>query len=186
MSTTTPPAIGLLELSSIAKGFSCVDRMLKKAPADLFWAKPISSGKFIILITGDVASVEEALQEGVRFSEHHRVDHTYIPGVHEQILPAIQEKCQKDLEMASSAIIETVTVASAVEALDYALKTAQVTVSELKLGTGIGGKAYFVIYGELSHIEASVEAAEKCLNTKLVHREIIPRPFMEIGVRAEA
>ena len=173
-------SLGLIELESIAKGYLCVDQMLKKAPVDLFLAKPFSSGKFIVMITGDVASVDESMKEGCEIAGPHLLDHAFIPAIHEQILPAISGKYTETSSL-SSAIMETSTVVSAISALDRALKTSAIHVSDLKLGSGIGGKAYFIIQGELSDVEASVEEAKNTLQTKLIHSEIIPRPFLREG-----
>src|SRR5262249_56176692 len=64
-------SIGLLELTSIASGFLGCDAMLKAADVDLVLSRSICSGKYMVMVRGDVAAVEAAGAAGVagtRFS----------------------------------------------------------------------------------------------------------------------
>ena len=45
------PAIGLIELRSIARGMAVVDALVKKAPVHLRVAHPISPGHFILVFS---------------------------------------------------------------------------------------------------------------------------------------
>ncbi|MBI2503150.1 MAG: BMC domain-containing protein [Candidatus Latescibacteria bacterium] len=58
-------AIGLIELSSIAAGFAVADVLLKAAMVELLINRTICSGKYLILIGGEVAAVEASLAAGV-------------------------------------------------------------------------------------------------------------------------
>ena len=51
-------AIGLIELSSIAAGFAVADVLLKAAAVELLINRTICSGKYLVLIGGEVAAVE--------------------------------------------------------------------------------------------------------------------------------
>src|SRR5215471_8886071 len=51
-------SIGLIELTSIASGFLACDAMLKSADVDLVLSRSICSGKYMVMVRGDVASVE--------------------------------------------------------------------------------------------------------------------------------
>ena len=55
------PAIGLLELDSIAVGIRAGDAMVKQAPLDYCYAGTVQPGKYLVLVAGDTASVEEAI-----------------------------------------------------------------------------------------------------------------------------
>ena len=48
-------ALGLIELTSIAAGFEVCDAMLKAAAVRLLLARSICSGKYMVLVAGDVA-----------------------------------------------------------------------------------------------------------------------------------
>ena len=58
------PALGLLELESIAAGIEVGDAMAKRAPVELLRAGTVHPGKYLVLVGGDVADVEEALEAG--------------------------------------------------------------------------------------------------------------------------
>jgi len=52
--------IGLLEFNSIAAGIEATDALLKQAAVRIMVAKTVCPGKYIILFSGDEASVEES------------------------------------------------------------------------------------------------------------------------------
>ena len=58
-------SIGLIELTSIAAGFQVCDAMLKAAAVDLLLSRSICSGKYMVMVRGDVAAVEAAVAAGV-------------------------------------------------------------------------------------------------------------------------
>ena len=57
-------SIGLIELSSIAAGFLVADTMIKAADVQLVLNRTICSGKFLVLIGGEVAAVQAAVAAG--------------------------------------------------------------------------------------------------------------------------
>lgn len=169
------PALGLIELSSIARGFIVSDVMVKKAPIELLLSQPISSGKYLVMIAGEVASVQESLQAGREASETHLVDDFFIPQLHTQVGLTLNGRngAQKNIE--ALGIVETRTVASAILASDAALKTADVHLVELRLGQGIGGKGYFVFSGALPDVQAAHEGALNVIKERgtLLRSEIV-------------
>ena len=174
------PAIGLIETESIARGLTVSDIMVKKAPVDILFSKTISPGKYIVLISGDVASVEEAINAGRSAAKSYWVDFLFIPPLHEDVIPAIKGKF-KNYTSDALGIVETRSVASAILSLDQALKSAETSVVQLKLGQGLGGKGYFVLTGELSQIEASISSAKQAISEeKLLNSEIIARPHADM------
>lgn len=54
-------AIGILELTSIAKGMEAGDAMLKSANVNLLVSKTICPGKFLLMLGGDVGAVQQAI-----------------------------------------------------------------------------------------------------------------------------
>ena len=59
------PTLGMIELKSVARGIVVTDAIAKKAQVKILEAHAVQPGKFIILICGEVADVEESLKEGV-------------------------------------------------------------------------------------------------------------------------
>ena len=104
-----------------------------------------------------------------------------MPNVNNQILPAIKGNKKND-SIDSLGVIETRSVASTIIAADKATKTSDVSLIEIRLATGIGGKAFFTLTGQLSDVEASIETAVETLkNTDLlVNKIIIPAPHQDL------
>ena len=59
-------SIGLIELSSIAAGFQVTDAMLKAAAVDLVLSRSICSGKYMVMVQGEVAAVQAAVSAGIK------------------------------------------------------------------------------------------------------------------------
>jgi microcompartment protein CcmL/EutN len=185
------PALGLIETGSIARGMVDVDAMVKKAPVRVVDARTVSPGKFLVVVAGGVAEVEEAMGEGIAVAGTTLMDQLFLPAVHDQVPMAMEgAHLVAAADIDAIAIIETHTVASAVRAADAACKVAHVRLLSMKLGQGLGGKAFFVMTGELYDLEAAVEAAEELAGRNmLMAREIVPRPhpdFLAIYGLAEA
>lgn len=185
------PALGFLELSSISRGLYLTDVVVKKAPVKIIASQPISSGKFILFFTGDVASVDESYQAAIALGEGFVLKQVFISGVHEKLSPFLDSLwegvsghfyLQNKSPDESIGIVESQSMAGAVLAADFALKAAQVNLFRMRLGQGIGGKAYFVLEGRQEEVEAALESAEKCLKnlSSLCRVDLIPRPEEEV------
>ena len=84
-------AIGILELTSIAKGMEAGDAMLKSANVDLLVSKTICPGKFLLMLGGDVGAVQQAIETGNALAGEMLVDCLVLPNIHASVLPAISE-----------------------------------------------------------------------------------------------
>ena len=153
----TPPAIAVLEFDSIAVGTRAADAMVKKAPIETFRIGTVQPGKYLILIGGSVAVVEESRVEGLRLGGEAVCDEIFLPNVHSQVFAALGSQQQANAGDAIG-IIETATLPTNVAAADRAVKTAQVTILEIRLGDGLGGKGITHLAGLVHDVEAAVEA----------------------------
>lgn len=151
------PAIALVETNSIAAGIVAGDAMLKKAPVNLLEARPVCPGKYIVLIGGMTDPVYEALRAGTEVGADAVVDTLFLPQVHPSIFPALMTATPPGKGEALG-IIETVTVATCIVAADAAAKAADVSLLELRLANGLGGKSFVLIEGPVADVEAAVEA----------------------------
>lgn len=174
-------AIGMIESNSIAKGIEIGDAMLKTAEVTLLVAKTICPGKYIVLVGGDVAAVEQSVKAGLGVSPEVVVDDFLIPNIHPSILPAIGGGTVVE-RVGAVGIIETFSVASTVEAGDLAVKAADVLPVRMHLAFGIGGKSYVVLTGDVAAVEAGVGAGTGGIGDKgmLVQRVVIARPHAEL------
>ena len=82
-------AIGIIETSSIAKGFEIADTVLKAANVRMMVNRTICPGKYMLILGGSVDAVQTSLEIGIRVGAHTVVDHTVIASVHPAVFPAI-------------------------------------------------------------------------------------------------
>ena len=82
------PAIGLLELSSIAAGIVAGDAMVKRSPVDTLHAGTVHPGKYLVLVGGAVAAVEEALTAGRVAAAGALLDELFLPAVDPAVISA--------------------------------------------------------------------------------------------------
>lgn len=170
-------AIGLVEFNSIAKGIEAGDAMLKASRVELLDARPICPGKYIVLIWGEVSAVYNSVQAGNTIGQHSVVDDFVIPNVHPSVIEAIS--CSTDVtELKALGVIESFSIAALVVAADSAVKAGQVDLIEIRLGTGIGGKSYVTLTGDVGDVTASVNVGkETCAErAMLVESVVIPSP----------
>jgi microcompartment protein CcmL/EutN len=173
--------LGVLEFSSIAMGIRALDEMLKVAPIKIMEARTICPGKYLIVFNGDVASVEFSYQKGFEIGRELIVDSLFLPQVHEGVIAAIGNKIPSE-EWNAIGIIETLSVASGIEAGDTAAKVGGIRIVEIRLAIGFGGKSYVKIQGHLDAVEAAIEAgaAKAAGKGQLCMKTIIPRPHSEV------
>lgn len=155
--------VGFLELATIAKGMQVCDALLKKAVVKTILTTPVSSGKYLVCFHGEVEDVKSSLTTGKEVGGPALLDFFFLPAIHHELVPALYQTPIKVDTLHALAIVETVTCAAAVVAADVALKTSQVRLIRLQLGKGIGGKAYFVLDGEVGEINAAMSASMRQL-----------------------
>ena len=169
-------AIGLIELTSIARGVVVTDAMVKKADVRVVASHPICPGKYMVLVAGTVGDVRSAMEAGIHYAGPTLVDHILIDNLHPQVIPAIANT--RDVsEIKSVGIIETYGVAATVVAADAACKAAQIELIEIRLATGLGGKGYVTFTGEQHMVEAALQRGVEVLDGGQLFRwEIIQAP----------
>jgi len=170
-------AIGVMELNSIAAGIQIVDTMLKAAEVELVLARTICSGKYLIIVAGEVAAARASVESGIDFVEGTVIDHTVIPRVHQSILPAVSG-INKTTTLKSIGIIESFSVCSLLEAADAAVKAAHVDIIETRLAMALGGKAFVSLTGDVSAVRTAVDTGADIVARKglLVFKAVIPAP----------
>lgn len=175
------PALAVVELSSVARGVVVADAMVKKAPVELVFARAVSSGKFVVLVSGAVADVEEALACAVETAQATLVNRLMLAQAADGVLAALRRAAPAVGAADAVGIFETFSVASSLLAADAAAKAAEVEVAELRLADGLGGKAYFVVAGAQADVEAAMFAAEHVtVSGMLLAREVIARPHEDL------
>jgi microcompartment protein CcmL/EutN len=175
------PALALLELDSIAAGIEAGDAMAKRAPIDVIRAGTVHPGKYLVLVGGAVADVEEALAAGREVAAASVLDAVLLPNVHAGVVAALRGS-RRDAAGEALGVIETATVAAIIEAADAGLKGAQVRLLELRLADDLGGKGYLLFDGSLADVEAAVEiGAGRIEGAPGLVRRVIPKLHREMA-----
>lgn len=176
------PALALIEFNSIAIGIRAGDAMVKKAPIASIKAGTVQPGKYLVLITGQVAEVDESLRAGIDWGGDSVIDTVFLPQVHPAVVEAIGGERVEGVGPALG-VVETSDVAATIQAADAGVKGAEVTLREIRLADGLGGKAFCVFQGQVQDVEAAVEIGVGALPNPevLVGQVVIPQLHPEMG-----
>jgi microcompartment protein CcmL/EutN len=162
----------------VATGYLIEDTMLKAASIKLLLARSICSGKFLIVIAGDVASVTTAIT-----ARGGLIEQRQIARVHPSVLQAISMSVEYDVkQLKSIGVIETFSAASIIDAADAAIKSANVILLRVHLAMALGGKGFVMFAGDISSVQAAVAAGSQAAAEEgmLVSRVVIPNPSPEL------
>ena len=174
-------SIGLVELSSIAAGMQAADIMLKTSDVELILSRTICSGKYMVLVGGEVAEVETAVDAVAASLDYAIIDTFVIPSVHSDIFPALSGHSGTN-NLEALGILEAFSVASLIEGADAAVKAANVKLIEIRLAMALGGKAFCTLTGEVSAVTSAVDAGALVIGDKglLVNKVVIAKPRNEL------
>lgn len=172
------PAIALIEFSSIAGGIVAGDAMVKASPIGSIYAGTVHPGKYLVLVSGDTASVEEALSVGREVGGATVLATVFLPDIHPAVTDAVVSGDKAAMARHDAlGIVETATVATILDAADAGVKAANVELAGIRLADGLGGKGYCLFSGVVAEVEAAVEAAvdRAAPSGELLHDRIIPQ-----------
>jgi microcompartment protein CcmL/EutN len=170
-------ALGLMEFKTVPIAVYATDEMLKAAEIALVFTAPACPGKYITIVSGEVAEVETAVKRGRVVGGIFLIDSYVIPSVSEGVLPALTGTVNvPDIE--AIGIVETIAAVSSVMVGDIVFKAAQVQVLEIRLARGLGGKGTVFYTGELGAVEAATKAALDAIGSDggIVSSTVIARP----------
>ena len=171
----------MIETNSIPVGIEAGDAMMKAADVELVTAQAVCAGKYIVMISGDVAAVKAAVDAGIETADYVLVDSIVIPNVDEQVIEALSA-CSSIEGAGALGIMETFSLSAAVICADTAVKAAAVQLIEVRLGRGLGGKSFVMLTGEVAAARAAIEAARELEETQgmVAGSVVIPSPHPDI------
>lgn len=153
-------SIAMIELRSIARGIETVDIMIKASSIKVLRATTICPGKYLIILTGDTASVKEALEVGLNFATPYVVNHSVIPNINPEVIAAI-EGCP-DIKVGHAlGVLEYYAVVDSIVGADIATKTSNVSIIEIRMGFAIGGKGFVILTGDVSEVQYAINTAKE-------------------------
>lgn len=182
------PALGVLEIGTIARGVVAADAALKQAPAVLLASRAVSGGKHLVMLEGGVAEVAEAMAAGALAAGALLLDRVELAAADAQVWPMLGAPVAApdwaaDPAAEAVAIVETRTVCAAIAAADAACKVADVVVQDVRFAVDLAGKAYFTLTGSLDSIQAAAEAAGAAAGERQVGLEVIAQPSPDLRGR---
>ncbi|MBE9914269.1 BMC domain-containing protein [Paenibacillus donghaensis] len=173
-------AIGVVEMRSISKGYETADRMLKTSPVEVHHMKPICPGKFLIIMSGDTADVQAAMETAKTEAGEFRISDFELHGVHTDIIDGLKRR-SSSRPVDALGIVETATVSSGIFALNEALKQCDIHVKKMNLGMAIGGKFLAVFTGSVSDVEQGMKVFVSSMDPKrIIHHTVLRSPSEEI------
>lgn len=174
-------SIGLLELKSIPQGMQTADEMLKAAHVELLVASPICPGKYIIMVTGLVGAVERAVEHGTKIADVFLICHHIINNVHPSVPPALVGTTEVQ-RIASVGVLETMSALTVVQAADIVAKATNITLMEIRVARGLGGKGFLTFTGEVSTVQAAMNTAVNQLaeSGDITSYCVIPSPHKDL------
>jgi microcompartment protein CcmL/EutN len=180
------PALALLEFSSIAAGIDAGDAMVKRAQLRAIYAGVIQPGRYLVLVGGEVADVQESVDAGRALAGPALLDQMFLPDVHPSVVAALSGE-RRGSGRAALGVIETKSISGMIEAADAGAKAAEVDLLELNF-EGLGGKGYLLFGGEVADVEAAVDAGVARVTTgdRLVSSVVIPQVHEELRANLEA
>jgi len=169
-------ALALLEFETIAAGILASDLMIKRAPIALLRCGTIHPGRFLILVGGSVASTEEAFMAGVQLGETKRslTGSVFLGDVHPILHDAVLG-ARRDLAGDALAVVETRSSPALLGAVDAAVKSTPVVLSEVRLADDLGGHAVALMSGDLTDAETALGICADRAGDQLLARTLLPR-----------
>ena len=84
--------------------------------------------------------------------------------------------------MGSLGVLETYTAASAIVAADAAAKAAEIDLLEVRCSTGLAGKSYLTLTGDVGSVQAAIDAGTDSIHDSglVLAKVVIPAPSPEL------
>ena len=182
-SQSTPhlPALALLEFDSIAAGIVAADAMVKRAPVERIAGGTVQPGRYLLAVMGMVAPVEEAVQAANAVGGNSLRAQITLPDIHPEVFAAMTG-ARNALPIAALGIVETAGAPAAIAAADAGRKGAEVTLLEIRLSDGLGGKGLVFFNGDVADVEAAVELGTQAMAPgELVEAQVIAQLHPEVA-----
>ena len=173
--------MALLEFETISAGVFASDLMVKRSPIALLRCGTVHPGRFLILVGGSVASTEEAFTVGVELGKTGGTLTSSVflgdvhPALHDAIL-GTRLAPQGD----ALAVIETRSSPALLAAVDAAIKSTPVILSEVRLADDLGGHAVALMSGDLPEAETAIAICTERAGEQLLAQSLLPRLDSEL------
>ena len=168
--------MALLEFETIATGILASDLMVKRSPIALLRCGTIHPGRFLILVGGSVASTEEAFAAGAEVgrAEQALSDSIFLGDIHPMLHDAVLGE-RRDAAGDALAVVETRSSPALLAAVDAAVKSTPVILSEIRLADDLGGHAFALLSGNLTDTETALGICGDRAGDRMLAGSLLPR-----------
>lgn len=168
-------SIGAIEFKSIAKGIEVSNEIIKKSLVEVLYFKSICPGKFLIIVSGETSYVNECIDYGIEIGDKYIIDSFVINAVSTEIIDGLKNRYKKLEHINSVGVVETNKVCAGIKMLDKTLKSGDVSLVKLQLSFAIAGKLVYIVSGDLSSLEYSLEESKSVVKEKdIIYMTTIP------------
>lgn len=174
-------SIGLVEVKNVSKGIVVTDEMLKSAGVVLISSGSVCPGKFVTIVGGELSAIQASVDRAKMIAEEDLIDSFVIGNLGENVFEAMCGTSKVENKQALG-IVETFTAASSIQAADAAVKAAAVSLIEVRVARGMGGKCFVTMTGDVADVKSAVEAGARIAAEQgvLINTEVIPNPHPEL------
>lgn len=173
------PALAIIEFDSVAVGIAAGDAMAKRAAVEHLRAGTVHPGRYLVLVAGSMGEVEESYAAGLMTGQGHISDTMLLADIDQRVVDGlVGSRLAGDGE--AIGVVETRSVPAVIEAADAGVKGADVTLREIHLADGLGGKGYLLFNGPVSEVEIAVELAVARAGERLVASRVISQIHEEM------
>ena len=173
----TNKAIGMVEYQTVSAGVTATDLMIKTANVEIMQSTVVCPGKYITLICGELSAIAASIEAAkVQFGEK-LTDSFVLGSPHADIFPAIYGGAPVE-DAKALGILETFSAPAIITAADTAAKTSDVSLIEVRIARGMGGKCYLLLTGDVAAVTAAIEAARNKVGEEglMIDSSVIPTP----------
>ena len=125
--------------------------MLKAADVELLVATAVCPGKYIIIISGQVGAVKSSMERGRQVAGTFLICHHIINNVHASVPAALVGTVDAG-HIAAIGMLETMSALTAA-------KASNITLMEVRVARGLGGKGYLIFTGEVSAVKSALNSS---------------------------
>ena len=170
-------ALGMVEYQTVSAGITATDLMIKTANVEVIQSSVVCPGKYITLLAGELSAVTAAIDAAKIQLGEKMTDSFVLGNPHADIFPAIYGGSPVENAKALG-VLETFSTPAIIVAADTAAKTSDVSLVELRIARGMGGKSFMLLTGDVAAVSAAIGAAQKQLSEEglLLDCSVIPHP----------
>ncbi len=178
--------MALLEFDNVATGILASDSMVKRSPIALLRCGTIHPGRFLVLVGGSVASTEEAYAAGMEVGRSGQSlrDSIFLGDIHPMLHDAVLGE-RRDAAGDALAVVETRSSPALLAAVDAAVKSTPVVLSEIRLADDLGGHAFALLSGNLTDTETALAICDERAGDHMLCGSLLPRLDSDLRVVLE-